>query len=53
MPAMSFCTANTLFGSILASELEAIVLGYSTPSSGLSAARQRLEHLLGRVRFRR
>jgi hypothetical protein len=31
---MSFCTANTLFGSILASEPEAIVLAYSTPQAG-------------------
>jgi hypothetical protein len=29
------------------------VLAYSTPSSGLPPARQRLEHLVGRFRFRR
>ncbi len=43
IPAMSFCTANTLFGSILASEPEAIVLAYSTSlkraSSRSAAAR--------------
>jgi hypothetical protein len=34
---MSFCTANTLFGSILASEPEAIVLAYSTPREDLQS----------------